>query len=50
MRNFAIEPKRPSLSHGIPAGPGGIVAPPKPRTAPKAPDLQQPNLDKHARD
>jgi len=30
----------------FPLGPGGIVAPPKPRTAPKAPDLQQLNLDK----
>ena len=31
----------------FPLGPGGIMAPPKPRTAPKSPDLQQLNLDKH---
>jgi len=32
----------------FPLGPGGIMAVPKPRTAPKSPDLQQLNLDKHA--
>jgi len=34
----------------FPLGPGGIMAVPKPRTAPKAPDLQQLNRDKHSSD
>jgi len=32
----------------FPLGPGGIMAVPKPRTAPKSPDLGQLNQDKHA--
>ena len=34
----------------FPLGPGGLVTQPKPRVAPKAPDLQQLNRDKHSPD
>ena len=34
----------------FPLGPGGLVTQPKPRVAPKSPDLQQLNRDKHSPD